>query len=524
MNALAGVGTLIRLDLRKDRVRLTAWMLVAAAMTASAAAATVDVYPSEEARRAAVASINSVPALVALYGPIAEPTTGATAVFKLTASGAALVAVLTILTVVRHTRAEEETGRWELLRGEATGRYAGLAAAGMLLVLTAFGLGTGAAAGLVAVGLPLSGSLVFGLGWAGAGLAFGALAAIAAQLTRSARAASEIGLLVLVVAYLLRAVGDSSGPRWLSWLSPVGWAGQLRPYAGDRWWVLVLPTATAVVFGAVAFALSRRRDLGAGLFAVRHGAASAGRALSGPVGLAWRLDRSAVLSWTLAFAVLGLVAGNLSTSLGSFFSTPQARQMIAALGGQQALTDAFLAAEFGVSGILVSALAIVLIGRLRTEEAAGRAEAVLAGPVSRWRLAASAVAVVLAGTAVPLLAAGLAAGLVRGSGDMLPLAGAALVQLPAVWVLTGIALVVFGMAPRAGWICWAALAAFLVVGEFGPLFHAPGWVLGSSPFAHLPHLPGEVVDAGPLLWLTAAAVLLGGAGLTAFRRRDLAAS
>lgn len=521
MNSVAGAGALIRLALRRDRVRLPVWILVAASMTAAAAAATAGVYPTDAARRAAVASINAVPALVALYGPVAEPTAGATAVFKLTVFGAALVALLTTLTVVRHTRADEETGRWELLRGAATGRHAGLAAAGAILAVTALGVGAGAAAGLAAAGLPLGGSLAFGLGWAGAGLVFGALAAVAAQVTRSGRAASEITVLALVAAYLLRAIGEAGGPAWLSWLSPVGWAGQVRPFAGDRWWVLVLPLGASLLLWSAAVVLSRRRDLGAGLVEARPGATRAGRLLSGPAGLAWRLDRGAVASWTLAFAVLGLVVGNLAGSLGTFFSTPQSRQLIAALGGEQGLTDAFLAAEFGVSGVLASALAIVLIGRLRTEESSGRAAAVLAGPVRRARLAAGAMSVTVAATAAPLLAEAVAAGLAHG--DVSRLVGAAIVQLPGIWAVTGFAFAVFGLFPRAGWLSWAALAAFLVLGEFGPLFHAPGWVLGISPFAHVPHVPGGAVDVSPLLWLTAAAMLLGGAGFAAFGRRDLTA-
>ncbi|WP_233573803.1 hypothetical protein [Amycolatopsis panacis] len=231
----------------------------------------------------------------------------------------------------------------------------------------------------------------------------------------------------------------------------------------------------------------------------------------------------------MIFVALGLVAGSLAGSLGPFFATGQARRMIAALGGQQALTDAFLAAEFGVSGVLVSAFAIVLIGRLRTEEHAGRLAPLLAAPLSRRRLLSGSLVIVLAGTAIPLLLAGLGAGLVRGAregdvgAELVRLSGASLVQLPAVWVLTGLALAVFGRAPRAGWFGWAALAAFLVLGEFGSLFHFPRWVWGISPYAHLPRLPGSAVPAGPLLWLAAVAVVLGGVGFAAFGRRDLTA-
>ena len=52
-------------------------------------------------------------------------------------------------------------------------------------------------------------------------------------------------MIVLAVAYLVRAVGDVSGdaemPSPLSWLSPIGWGQQVRPYAGDRFAVLLDP-------------------------------------------------------------------------------------------------------------------------------------------------------------------------------------------------------------------------------------------------------------------------------------------
>ena len=99
------------------------------------------------------------------------------------------------------------------------------------------------AAALAAGGLPAAGSLVFGLGWAATGMAFSAVAGVAAQLTASARAATGLSVGVVAVTYALRAVGDLAepGPSVLSWLSPIGWNQQIRAFAGDRWWVLALP-------------------------------------------------------------------------------------------------------------------------------------------------------------------------------------------------------------------------------------------------------------------------------------------
>jgi ABC-2 type transport system permease protein len=156
-----------------------------------------------------------------------------------------IVGLISLLTVIRHTRTEEETGRRELLGATVVGRHAGLAAAlaatfGANLVLAAL-----VALGMLSQDLPASGSLALGLELAAAGWIFAAVGAVAAQLTDSAAGARAIAISALGAAYLLRVVGDLSGQAggglsWLSWLSPIGWAHRIRPYGDERWWLLAL--------------------------------------------------------------------------------------------------------------------------------------------------------------------------------------------------------------------------------------------------------------------------------------------
>jgi ABC-2 type transport system permease protein len=529
VTALTGTGPLLRLALRRDRVVLTAWVAVLVLSVTSSAAATVDLYPTESSRVTAARGINSSSSLVALYGRIYDPTSlGAVSLIKMIAFGSAMVALLAITLVVRHTRAEEENGRLELVGATVVGRQAALTAAVAGVSAAMVALGLLAAGALVLTGLPLDGSLVFGAAWAGNGIAFAAVAALTAQLTTSARAATGLATAVLGVSYLLRAIGDASGGRgagWLSWLSPVGWAQQLRPFAGNRWAVVLLTALFAAATTAAAFVLSARRDHGAGLLADRPGPPE-GR-LGSAWGLAWRLQRWSLLGWTAGFVVLGGVIGGLATTVGDLLDSAQAQDWIRRLGGQQALTDAFLATELGFAGVIATAFGIQAVNRLRAEETALRAEPVLGTAVSRTRWVASHLAVGLAGSAWLLLATGLVAGVAYGAttddvpGETGRLVTAALAQVPAVWLVVGIALAAFGLAPRLGPFGWAVLVGFLLLGELGPVLGLPQPVMDLSPYAHSPRLPGAHPALGALPVLGVVAVLLLGSGIAGFRRRDV---
>lgn len=527
---LRGTGALVRLALRRDRVMLPVWTVAFLLTVVGTAAATVDVYPTAASRVAAATGFNNSAALVAFYGRVYDPASlGAIVVWKLVALGAALVAVLAAITVVRHSRAEEEAGRLELLGATVVGRYAPLTAALLVAAGANVLIGLLAALALTGSGLPAAGSFAFGLCWAGAGIAFAATAAVTAQLTESTRAATGLAMAVLGLAYLLRAAGDAAGatgPQWLHWLSPIGWVQQIRPYAGDRWWAGIVPLPYAAVALSVAYALVGRRDLGAGLLSARPGPAAARRWLRSPLALAWRLQRGTLFAWAGGFLLAGVVFGSLASNVGDLLDSPNARDLVTRLGGAKGLSDAFLATEFGFLGVVASAFGVQAALRLRTEETGLRAEPVLATGVGRIRWVASHLTVALAGSALLLAVAGLAGGAVHAAkthdaGQLGRVLGGALAQVPAAWVLTGVTVAAFGLAPRLAAAGWAALVAFLLLGELGPALTLPQPLMDLSPYAHSPRLPGSRLDATPLLWLLAAAAALTAAGLAAFRRRDL---
>lgn len=530
MTDFVGTGAMIRLALRRDRIIIPVWITGFVAMAAVSTSATVSLFPTVASRIAEAASLNSAPSLVAMYGRIYDPTSlGEVAMIKMGGFGSAMLAVLSIILVVRHTRAEEESGRLELLGATVVGRFAPLTAALAVVVLTDVVIAGLTAIAVVATGLPVSGSIAFGLAWLAVGLAFAAAAGIAVQLSRNARTATAMSIAFLGFVYILRGIGDSSdadGLKWLSWLSPIGWGQQVRPYAGERLWVLIVPLAFVAIAVATAYVLAARRDLGAGMIPDRPGPASAAAGLDNPFALAWRMHRAPLLWWTIGFASLGYVFGNIASSVGTMLDSPQAQEWIMRIGGKQGLTDAFLATELSMMGMVASAYGVQAMLRLRSEETAVRAEPLLATGVSRTRWVASHLTMSVLGTAVIIMTAGLTAGLAHAertgrSGEVLRVFGAAAVQLPGQLVMIGIVLAAFGIASRFAMMGWAALVTFLFIGELGPLIPLDQWVMDVSPFTHIPKMPGPVLHATPLVALTVAALALGTVGFVGFSRRDV---
>jgi ABC-2 type transport system permease protein len=466
-----------------------------------------------------------------MLGPAFGATLGALTVWR---AGLVftIVGLASLLTVIRHTRTDEEAGRRELLGSSVVGRHAPLAAALLVTFAADLLLGAVVAAGMIGLGLPATGSVAYGLAVAAAGWMFAAVGAVAAQLTEGGGGARGIGLGALGLAYLLRAAGDTAGGDsalgWLSWLSPIGWTQQTRPYAGERWWILGLAVTFVVVLATVALVLLARRDVGAGILPSRLGPAAAAPWLRSPLALAWRLHRGLLLGWTAGLAVMGAVIGSVADSVNQMAAeSVQLKDLLERLGGEKVLSDAYIAGVMVIFAMAAAGYAIQATLRLRAEEEGLRAELVLATATSRVRWAASHLLFGLLGPTAALTAAGLAEGLAYGLvggevGRELPrvLAGA-LVQLPAVLVLSGVAMALFGLRPRLTAVSWAALAASAFLVLLGPLLRLGQLLLDLAPFSHIPKVPGADVAAASLAWLLAVTAVLVAAGLAGFRRRDL---
>lgn len=529
--SLTGLGSMLRLVARRERVALGVWAAVVAGLAAMFTSMSVGSLPTPDEAARQAAFLAGSPAL-RMFGPTFGASVGGYAVARMLLTLAVLVALASTFTVVRNTRRDEDDGRAELLGSAALGRQARLAAA--LLVVAAADALVGALVvpAMAAQGVPVGGAALVGGAVAVTGLTFAGVGALAAQLATGARGANGLAGAVLGLAFLTQGTGNLLGAvtpdgtgvdsAWPVWLSPIGWAQQVRAFEDQRVWPLALGLAAFAGLAAAAWWVAAHRDFGLGVLPERRGRATGGRSLVGPLGLVWRVERSSAIAWSLAMLACGVAFGSMAA--GGLDMAGDAADWYAQVTGSTDIVPAFRAAMVQMAALAAAVYATATVLRGRSDEVTGRSEALHAATVTRLRWAGVHAVHAALGAAVLLAVFGLGLGLASGDpGEAPALVGAALTQLPAALVIAGVAALAAGLLPRwAPAVTWGVLGVSVLVGPtFGAGLDVPGWVKDLSPFTHVPAAPAAAVEIAPLLALAAAAVGFVVLGAAAGRRRDL---
>lgn len=515
-----GIGTLLKLALRRDRVRLSVWLTVLTLMMVYAPNAIRLAYPGEEQRLARV-NLLKTPAGMMLGGPlfgVNETDLGVMMANELTLTLTIATSILAILTVIRHTRAEEENGSAELVLSSVVGRYARTAAALTLVGGLNAVLALTMTVAMASTGFAVVDTAAMCLGITGVATVFGAVAAVTAQIWRQARTASGAALATLAVAALVRGAGDvidNSGSA-LSWLSPIAWAQQMRPFVDLRWWPFGLLVILTAGLMALAAGLESRRQYDAGTI-VATGEKPDAPAITGPLRLHLALQRGQTIGWAVGLFAAGLVFGSMTKALLDAAKTNELIARLLSTTGNDGIYTTmtqFLAAA-------ASAYVVSAVLRVYADEQNGLGEPVLAGAVSRWRWLLGAVGSALAGAAFLMFCAGLGNGLGAGltlgePSTIVRLTLAALAYLPALAVVAAIA--ALAVALRAPWIAWLAVTFVITALYLGALLRLPRWLIELSPVGQTT-VPSSFPALALIVMLVIATALAATAGWI-YRNRD----
>ena len=522
---MTGVGAFLRAFVQRDRWWYVGWGLALGVFYWSQGSSVQALYPRHADLERAAASAAGNTAFIAMAGPArALDTVGGQVAWQATAFGAVLAGLMSMFLIGRHTRAEEESNRDEILRAAPVGRHASFTAAVLNAMLANVLVGFVVTLGLLLLPLDLPDSLGLGVGLTVCGWCFTGVAAVAAQLTSSTRAMYGVVGAVIAASYGLRAIGDVGTPA-LSWLSPIGWYQAMHAFSGLRWWPTLLTLVVAAGATGVAHRLFDLRDYGSGLWASQPGPGRAGAALSSPFGLAWHLQRPSVVGWVVGTGLYGVAYGSIGDDVGALIGTSSTGTSVFVQGSSD-LVDGFYAVALVFLALMASAFAVSSALRAHTDEQDGRLEPLVATGLSRVRWSMSQIATTVLGSALVLLAGGLGLGtgfwmVTHDASRVSPFVLGALGYLAPTLVLSGLARFVWGVAPRWAPLGWTEVAVAVLVLFFGPLLRLPGWVQGLSPFHHMALVPAQPFRWTSFVLLALLAAGLGAVGVHGFTRRDL---
>ncbi|MCH1626503.1 ABC transporter permease [Ferdinandcohnia quinoae] len=526
----SNTGKLSRFIIRRDRLRIPIWLLSLAIFTFVLALAIPGMYPTQQERQI-VAETMVNPAITAMMGPaygIENYTNGAMFAHEMLLFTAIAVGIMSILLVTRHTRADEEDGRIEMIRSLPAGRLANLQATLNVLIGTNVLLAVVVGIGLYALGIEsmnLEGSLLYGSALGAAGIFFTALTAFFSQLTVTSRGTIGFSISILLLSYLIRAIGDV-GNETLSWVSPFGWILGSEVYVNNYWWPILLTIGVSLILIFIAFYLSAIRDLGAGLIPAKPGRNYASRFLQSPLGLALRLQRTGLISWAVGVYLLGASYGSIFGDLESFFSDNEmVAQLLQPMEGYS-LIEQFIGMLMSIIAMICTIPALMAILKLKGEEKKNRTEHLLTRAVSRTsQLSCYFIISVIVGLVMLVLSAiglGSIGNSVLDEGVAFSTYfSAALVYLPAMWIMSGIAVLLIGIAPRLSGLTWLYLTYSFFVVYLGGMLKLPEWMGNISPFGQIPKLPVEDMDWMRFFILSVIAVVLTVIGFLGYNKRDI---
>ncbi len=526
-DSFTGTLELMKLALRRDRIMIPLFIGFFVLLIVGYAAIFVNLYSNAMIREAYYLLGQNTPSIIALFGSIPNSSIGGLTAWRSGVVGAFLIGLISIFLMVRHTRSEERRGRLEFLDSTSVGRQAPLTAALLTTFIVDIIISIFTTLGFIGFGLDATSSLVFALSMGVFGLLFASITAVAVQLTESSSDARYLSVGLLVGLYILRIIGwDNGSYTWLSWLSPYGWVHSIKAFAGNDLWVFGLFIIFIVGLTILAYYLNSIRDVGSGIIPQRPGPASASKSLSSSLALAWRLQRGMLLFWMVILALFGSVIGFVAQSATSLLSSnPQLlKPLIHA--GYVAPVDSFFALSLGLFSIAFAVYTILATSTLQTEESKRYSEMLLTNSVSRSRWMISNLIFGVLGPTLLIIIFSIIMGLSYDyssglSYNVTRLVEASLLYLPAIWILTGISALLFGLYPRLTSLSWVALGLFLIVDLVGEFSNISQWILNLSPFTQVPNylIGGTLSSSWGWIFVVAAILML--IGVYSYNQRDI---
>ncbi|MCL2020008.1 MAG: hypothetical protein FWG70_09655 [Oscillospiraceae bacterium] len=561
----AHTGRLVRFMLRRERIVSTIWIVSIVLFSVALAPGMAGLFDADA--RQQFAEVYNNPVMVGMLGPIYGAdnyTAGAMYGGMMLLWISLTAAIMNVFIVARHTRADEERWRAEVVRSLPVGRLANINAAMILALILNFILAVTLGLGVFAAqveSMDFISCMLYGMVTGAVGLVFAAITAVFCQLSSNTGSAMGLSFLSLGVCYMLRAAGDASmmntsndgvnkSNEFLSYISPLGLAQRSKVFVENDFVPLIFLIITAILISLLAFKLNSVRDLGQGFIPARPGRKTALPAMLSPFGFSFRLLSTMILVWVIVMFSLGASYGSVIGDVPGFVSESPEYLMLMGVSEEMAehasdevkaemIVDGF--GTFVTSMMTLIAMIPLLMAalKLRSEEKEGRAENILSRSVSKTKYLCCFTTIAFALSAIMQLATLLGLyyvtdAVTSANGVSNPFVlekvfKASMAYLPALWIIIGFAVLLVGFFPKATGVIWGFYGFICFTTLVGGMGILPNWLEKISPMAHIPiirvtdlaHLQSDEVSILSLAVMSGIALLLTTIGFIGYSRRDL---
>lgn len=524
-----GTRTVTKILLHQNGFKLGLWLFGIIGMSLVVASVYPTVYTNQEDLIGFAITMEN-PAMNAMLGPnypIDKYTVGAAFANEMLLFTAIAVAVMNSLFVSSSTRNDEESGRLEYIRALPVGRLSYLAASGIIVLLANGLLFLILSVGLTIIsasGMSLEASLLYGALLGTCGLFFAGLTVFIAQLADTARNTTMLSIGLVIVLYLIRAIGDV-GNEALALISPLGWVVRTQVFVTNAWWPVINLLVGAGVLLIAALYLNHRRDIDTGLISSYKGKDKASAFLKTPVGLIWHLEKNILIGWTVMLFLISAAFGAILGDLETYFADVEFIEGFFSKEAGAVLLEQFIVLLMEILSIFTAIAVTSIVFKLKKEEKQQRIEHYYSRSVSRNKILFTYYMISLLFSCVIQFV--IALGLYLAANQSLA-AGlewsvafqGAFIYVPALWFILALATFLLGVWPKGSSFVWMYIALTLTVVYLGGLIDFPEWLNQLSVFYFIPKVPIETINWTELEMLIGGTVLLTVLGFIGYNRRD----
>ncbi|MDY5060983.1 ABC transporter permease [Staphylococcus simulans] len=514
--------------LKRNKWAIIFWLVGLVALTLMIPQSFANLYPDQQAL-APLFEMFKNPAMEAMLGKFSLDQMNIATMFsyEMLMFTVILVSIMNILFVSKDSRGDEEAGRLALLTALPVGRATLILSTIIQQGLINLILGVSITIGLMFTGIDhftVEGAWLYGMIIAVSGFMISMLALLVAQFTTTQSQTTGISISLLLVMYLLRAIGDVSA-SWLSYIVPLGWVTRADIYSHNHWWPVTALCVTSVVLMLLAMVVNGQRDMESGLLPTFKGHRRLSLLLKSPFGLQLRLQRTGIIVWAIGMLMLGLSYGSVFGDLESFFKdNPLLQRMLTGKGNNYA--EQFVPILMAIMGMVSTIPVLMAIFKIQKEIKLSHTESVLALPIHRTRYFMSFIWIGLINSflMISLAALGMYIGAVSSMDKAIAfhkIITAGLVFVPAILVFAGLAVCIVGWFKKGSLLVYLYLAYSFLVVYLGQLLNIKQWLKKVTPFGHVPRLPIADMDWSATIIMLVIALILFISGIVGFKYKDI---